>query len=374
MQQIYVGSYIRGYNRLMKYIADIEHLSQREKKEIERRLKIIGFFEEYGAKATRQAFEVGRSTVYLWKKTLKMNKGRLSCLKPGSRAPIRRRRRQVDTRLVGYIREYRQEHPGTGKSTIHAALKEYCRKEGLRGISESSVGRVLCDLKARGQLNDRKSVLTLNGLSGRLKVKLPRKKSDKKRIGDLKAKAAGDIVQIDAVTVFVNSVRRYLLTAIDIKTRFAFSYSYKSLSRRSAKDFMDKLQKVAPFEIKSVQTDNGSEFHKHFRKSLESKGIEHYFNYPRSPKSNCYMERFNRTIQEQYVNWNKEDLYEPEVFNYGLMDYLLWYNTEKPHRGLPDKQPPLRYLLASAGLELQQSNMLWISTTFRFKNGSEVTA
>ncbi|MFA7372605.1 MAG: hypothetical protein WC074_03485, partial [bacterium] len=41
-----------------------------------------------------------------------------------------------------------------------------------------------------------------------------------------------------------------------------------------------------------------------------------------------------------------------------LMDYLLWYNTEKPHRGLPDKQPPLRYLLASAGLELQQSNML----------------
>ncbi|MDD3806233.1 MAG: integrase core domain-containing protein, partial [bacterium] len=82
----------------------------------------------------------------------------------------------------------------------------------------------------------------------------------------------------------------------------------------------------------------------------------------RSPKSNCYVERFNRTIQEQYVNWNKEDLYEPEVFNYGLMDYLLWYNTEKPHRGLPDKQPPLRYLLASAGLELQQSNMLWTST------------
>ncbi|MDD4558660.1 MAG: integrase core domain-containing protein, partial [bacterium] len=86
---------------------------------------------------------------------------------------------------------------------------------------------------------------------------------------------------------------------------------------------VQKLQKVAPFEVKSVQTDNGAEFHKHFRKSLESKGIEHYFNYPRSPKSNCYVERFNRTIQEQYVNWNKEDLYEPEVFNYGLMDYLL---------------------------------------------------
>jgi hypothetical protein len=60
VQQIYVGSYIRGY-RLMKYIADIKHLSQREKKEIERRLKIIGFFEEYGAKATRQAFEVPMS-------------------------------------------------------------------------------------------------------------------------------------------------------------------------------------------------------------------------------------------------------------------------------------------------------------------------
>jgi hypothetical protein len=30
---------------------------------------------------------------------------------------------------------------------------------------------------------------------------------------------------------------------------------------------------------------------------------------------------------------------------------------------LPDKQPPLRYLLASAGLELQQSNILWTSTS-----------
>ncbi len=34
------------------------------------------------------------------------------------------------------------------------------------------------------------------------------------------------------------------------------------------------------------------------------------FKYPRHPQANAYSERFNRTIQEQFVDWHIEGLEE----------------------------------------------------------------
>jgi hypothetical protein len=34
---------------------------------------------------------------------------------------------------------------------------------------------------------------------------------------------------------------------------------------------------------------------------LKENNLTHFWNYPRSPKSNAYIERFNRTIKEQFV-------------------------------------------------------------------------
>jgi putative transposase len=42
------------------------------------------------------------------------------------------------------------------------------------------------------------------------------------------------------------------------------------------------------------------------------------------------------------------------------MDYLIWYNTEKPHRGI-GKLAPLRYYLDKF-TNPQKSNMLWTLT------------
>jgi putative transposase len=39
------------------------------------------------------------------------------------------------------------------------------------------------------------------------------------------------------------------------------------------------------------------------------------------------------------------------------MNYLIWYNTEKPHRGI-GKKPPLRYYLEKFAAP-EKSNMLW---------------
>jgi len=57
------------------------------------------------------------------------------------------------------------------------------------------------------------------------------------------------------------------------------------------------------------------------------------------------------------VNANLDYLHEPEEFNQKLMPYLIWYNTERPHRGI-GKIPPLRYYLNNFIYPLK-SNMLW---------------
>ena len=51
-----------------------------------------------------------------------------------------------------------------------------------------------------------------------------------------------------------------------------------------------------------------------------------------------------RQFREQFVAWHIDELEQLEIFNANLMEYLIWYNTEKPHRGI-GKLPPLRYYL-----------------------------
>jgi len=115
------------------------------------------------------------------------------------------------------------------------------------------------------------------------------------------------------------------------------------------------------FTISHIQTDNGQEFAKHFIACRDGKRLTHFYSYPRHPQSNGHVERFNRTVREQFLAHNDDDLSTLRPFNDNLMEYLLWYNTQKPHRSLGNL-PPLKYYLLSSGLPNPQSNMYWTPT------------
>ena len=359
MQQIYVttGS-ITGYYHLMDMVYDITSHPQR--KEIEHRVEIIEFFDDYGAEVTRRAFGTSRSTVYLWKHKLKQAGGKLSALAPGDRTPKNKRHRVVHPFIEGFILEYRIAHPGADKTTITPALTAACKDAGVKPVSESTVGRIIHELKEKRRLPTFTKI-TLNGLTGNLMVRKPKHKRKKLRRKGFEPKLPGELVQMDTVAIFAAGLKRYIFTALDVSTRFAFAYAYKSNSSANANDFLGKFLKVAPFVTSRVQTDNGSEFAKHFEHLCQEKGLVHFFNYPKHPQSNGFLERFNRTIQEQCVYLYLDYLDEPEDFNRKLMDYLIWYNTEKPHRGLANL-PPMRYYLDNF-VSPNQSNMLWTLTT-----------
>ena len=341
----------------MKYIHDVFDHPKRES--IEKRLEIIKFCDEFGFKATKLAFGKSRSTIYLWKQKLKKAGGKLSALAPGDRTPKKKRHRVVHPFIERFILEYRLAHPGVDKTTITPALSAACIGQGIKPVSESTVGRIIHDLKEKGRIL-KSNKISLNGRTGKLVSREPRQPRKKMRRKGFYPVQPGELVEIDTVSIFVDGLKRYLLTAIDLPTRFAFAYTYKSNSSANARDFLEKLKNVAPFQITRVQTDNGHEFEKHFSQACREQDLVHYFNYPRHPQSNSHLERFNRTIQEQFAYWHTDALDEPDNFNRKLMDYLVWYNTEKPHRAI-GKLPPLRYYLNNFTAP-QKSNMLWTLT------------
>ena len=87
---------------------------------------------------------------------------------------------------------------------------------------------------------------------------------------------------------------------------------------------------------------------KEFREAVEEAGITHFFNWVKQPKYQGWVERFNRTIQESFLEWHYQSLAgEPVDFNQELKKWLSFYNTKRVHRSLGSsghRLTPLQYL------------------------------
>jgi transposase InsO family protein len=53
--------------------------------------------------------------------------------------------------------------------------------------------------------------------------------------------------------------------------------------------------RISSIEITSnIQTDNGSEFHRHFEAAFQQLNLKHYWSRIKTPKDNAVNERFNQ--------------------------------------------------------------------------------
>lgn len=148
---------------------------------------------------------------------------------------------------------------------------------------------------------------------------------------------------MDSITLYVMSHKYYFVTVIDVVTRYAWCSLVKSLSSKQAKDVLIKFIGQYQYSVRAIQTDNGSEFLKYFDAYLQQNNILHHFIYPRSPRINGVVERFNRTIQDEFLNRSNELYCDLLAFEEKLVHYLSWYNTKRPHYSL-NMQTPLAYL------------------------------
>ncbi len=97
---------------------------------------------------------------------------------------------------------------------------------------------------------------------------------------------------------FIDGIRRYVITFMGLYARFSFSLVTQSHAYLAAREFFVLAVEVLPYQLKSALTDNGSEFLQHCGEELGRLYKNHWHTYPRSPRANANVERFNRTIQE----------------------------------------------------------------------------
>ncbi|MCM8773061.1 MAG: integrase core domain-containing protein, partial [Candidatus Omnitrophica bacterium] len=73
------------------------------------------------------------------------------------------------------------------------------------------------------------------------------------------------------------------------------------------------------------------------------KSLLHYWTRVRTPKDNAEVERFIRTIEEEFLELgNYTD--DVELFNKNLVEYLIEYNFTRPHQSL-GYDTPINFLM-----------------------------
>ncbi|MBU1090056.1 DDE-type integrase/transposase/recombinase [Patescibacteria group bacterium] len=317
----------------------------------QRKYSALIFWEKHGWNAALDYAKVSRRTLFLWKSQLRKGNGKPEALNEKSKAPRKRRIRQWPEELKAAIRQIRSDHPNLGKAKIRKIL-EKSRLNQLPSVS--TIGRLIKDL---GGLRIYPQKVLHSG-----KVKQCGRKKILRKPKNFQTTHPGHLVALDTIERFINGCRRYIITFEDIHSRFAFAWSTTSHASKAAQEFFDLCRIVFPVPIDNVLTDNGSEFKKHFSQALEKLYLRHYHTYPKTPKMNSHCERLNRTIQEEFVDFNVHELLEPAKFNRKLMNWLIWYNTERPHYGL-NLQTPLEFLLTWFSKQ-QECNYGWTDTFF----------
>ena len=155
---------------------------------------------------------------------------------------------------------------------------------------------------------------------------------------ELREKSLGSLVQIDTKYFSILGDKYYIFSAIDCKSRFAYTYAYATISSKSAQDFLRRVEEYFPFPIKAINTDNGSEYLLNFHKEIEKWDIPHFFTNPHCPKQNGRVERFHQTVEYEYLNY--QDLYPGlELLREHCLLFNRKYNYQRYHRSLGYKKP-----------------------------------
>ncbi len=193
---------------------------------------------------------------------------------------------------------------------------------------------------------------------GKKSQKHPKLAYERKRITELTCHkpVTGFLVHLDTIVLHLFGFKRYILTAIDHHAKLGYAWMYTSHASGAARDFLLRLWYLLGRQVENIHTDNGSEFLRHFHEAAAQLSLNRYWSRPRTPKDNPSLERFNRTLKEEFLRQGNFHS-DPSVFNPKLTEWLVEYNAVRPHQAL-GYETPLAFAQASLGL-----HTMWSSST-----------
>lgn len=247
------------------------------------RQRVLNHAAKHGVTAAAIQYHMSRKTVHKWKKRYD---GTVESLQDLPRTPHHFPRQQTaaELKLVKRFAKKCKGDPllGYEKASKHGYNRSYgCFKKTARKLLQPEA----------------------------------KKRKKRKNKPYQRAEYPGQKMQIDVKYVpsycVVNGEKYYQFTAKDECTRWTFREMYAEHSTVSAKDFLEKLVRAAPFPIRMVQTDNGTEFtnallvtkSKHktlFEEALMEMGIEYHRIRIATPRHNGKVERQHRIDEQRF--------------------------------------------------------------------------
>ena len=246
------------------------------------RQRVLKYAAKHGVTKAAERYRMSRKTVHKWKGRYD---GTIESLKNRSRAPLHSPLKQSDWEIQ-MVQRYAKKYP--------------------------------CDLLLGYEKAQKNGYVRSYGCFKRTVSKLrPPEKKKRTRQNKPYERAAypGQKIQVDVKFVpsycVANGQKYYQFTAKDECTRWTYREMYEEHSTHSAWQFLLNLVRKAPFPIRMIQTDNGTEFtnallvtkSKHktlFETALLEMGIAYHRIQIATPRHNGKVERQHRTDELRF--------------------------------------------------------------------------
>ena len=146
------------------------------------------------------------------------------------------------------------------------------------------------------------------------------------------------------------SRKLYLVCLLDDHSRLAWSEVTEDVTSLTVMfatlKCINILHDQYKIKFEEILSDNGPEFGKRtskvkdqhpFERMLMELGIKHRYTQPYRPQTNGKVERFWRTLKEDLLEGTDFD--SLEELKDELLQYMCYYNEERPHQGIEGKKP-----------------------------------
>ena len=252
--------------------------------------------------------------------------GELAALEPQKRGPKWRTRRTA-AEIEALVLAEREK--GCNRYEIHSLLLSQL------GADTPGASTIYAILKRHGK----------NRLS--VPMKQEKRKIIKKMAGEL---GHMDCYHLARDTILGERRSLYLVCVLDDCTRLAWAEAVEDITALTVMfaslRCLNHLAGRYQVKFREMLTDNGPEAgpansqnkHNHpFERMLMEMGIKHRYTKPYRPQTNGKVERFWRTLNEDMIDGATFESWED--FKTELTQYMLYYNTLRPHQGLNGLTP-----------------------------------